>query len=152
MYVEAYLVSRGARYERLTHHPVMTAQRLASAEHITGKHVAKPVVVRIDDEYVMCVVPADAQIDLERVAGILGVSTANLATESEMTELFPDCEVGAEPPIGAMYGLPTLMDPRLEGDFYVIFQAGRHTDAIRMRLADFEAVADPMIGPITSQA
>jgi len=145
MYLKAYLASKNASYAKLHHPPVMTAQELASVEHVTGKHVAKPVIVRTDDVFVMCVVPASAQVNLHRVAELMGTREAMLATEAEMINIFPDTQLGAEPPFGEMYGLPTVMDKSLHGEFDVVFQSGKHTGAIRMPLADFQRIADPIV-------
>ena len=145
MRVESYLDELGVSYRKVPHPLTMTAQGLASATHVSGKMVAKPVVVRVDGENVMCVVPAHLHVDLERVADVMDAEETRLLTEDELEEICSDCELGAEVPIGQLYDLPTLMDARLEEYDQVMFQAGNHLEAIRMRMSDFEAIANPIV-------
>ena len=148
MRVESYLDELGVSYRKVPHPLTMTAQGLASAMHVSGKMVAKPVLVRVDGENIMCVVPANLHVDLERVAEVMDADDARLLTEDELEEVCKDCELGAEVPIGQLYDLPTVMDSRLEGFDQVLFQAGNHLEAIQMRTSDFEAIADPIIAHI----
>jgi Ala-tRNA(Pro) deacylase len=141
MTVQSYLDEAGVQY-RLSHHPTAyTAQDLAAAEHIPGQKVIKPVVVRADGHFVMCALPASHRVDVEELREQLAAQQVELAEEEQLKSLFPDCEVGAEPPIGRIYGLPTLMDESLMKDDYVTFQAGTHRDAVTMRLSDYRRVA-----------
>ena len=129
---------------RVSHHPTAyTAQDLAMAEHVSGKKVIKPVVVRADEEFVMCALPACYKVDLDELRDQLQVRDIELCKEDKLRELFPDCELGAEPPIGRLYGMTTLMDESLVRDDHVTFQAGTHTDAVTMSLADYRRVAQP---------
>jgi len=112
--------------------------------------VAKPVVVKGPSGFAMCVLPAPKQLDLKRAAEVLGEPELRLATEAEMSELFPDCEVGAEPPVGALFGLKTVMDQRLKEDEFLVMQAGSHTEAIKLRRADWERLCDPLVAPIAA--
>lgn len=151
MNLQAFLDKNRINYE-LHHHPTTyTAQGLAQVEHVSGFLVAKPVIVRGRSGYAMCVLPAPDHVDLERVAGLLGERDVRLATELEMSELFPDCDVGAEPPIGTMFGMKTLMDPRLTRDEFLVMQAGTHTDAVRIRRRDWEQLARPLVAPLTNR-
>ena len=100
MKLEQLLQERGIGYEKHKHRLTYTAQRMAAEEHVSGYDVAKPVVVKSGDTFTMCVVPACLRLDLERVAGLLKQPEVRLATEAEMESLFPDCELGAEPPVG----------------------------------------------------
>ena len=100
MKLESLLEEQGIRYEKHAHATTYTAQRLADAEHVSGYMVAKPVVVKAESGYAMCVLPAPKHLDLRRVADALHERDVQLASEAEMAELFPDCELGAEPPVG----------------------------------------------------
>jgi Ala-tRNA(Pro) deacylase len=148
MRVESYLDDRGVSYRKVLHPMTMTAQGLASAMHVSGKMVAKPVLVSVDGENVMCVVPANLHVNLDQVAQLMEGEDVRLLTEDELEEICRDCELGAEVPIGQLYDLPTIMDAHLEDYDQVLFQAGNHLEAIRMRMSDFEAIADPIVGYI----
>lgn len=150
MKIEEFLSERGITYEKHRHASAYTAQGLAHAEHVSGYMVAKPVIVRGEKGFTMCVLPAPKHLDLARVADALAEDEVRLATETEMAELFPDCELGAEPPIGSMFGMKTLMDPQLEEDTYVIIQAGSHTESIKIRRAEWERLCNPAVAPIAS--
>ncbi|MCK6484845.1 MAG: YbaK/EbsC family protein [Phycisphaerae bacterium] len=149
MSLATFLEEKGIRYERHTHSTAYTAQQLAQAEHVSGYIVAKPVIIKGRKDYAMCVVPAPAHVDLVRVAQLLHEPQVRLADEQELSRLFPDCELGAEPPLGTMYGMKTIMDSQLAKDDYLIMQAGTHTEAIKMRRTDFERVCEPMVASIT---
>jgi len=150
MKLEALLEEQGVHYEKYTHATTYTAQRLADAEHVSGYMVAKPVVVKSESGYAMCVLPAPKHVDLRRVAEALHEREVELANEAEMAELFPDCELGAEPPVGSMFHLMTVMDSQLEDDEYIVMQSGTHREAIKMRREDWEALCDPIVAPITT--
>jgi Ala-tRNA(Pro) deacylase len=152
MKLESVLEEQHIEFEKHTHPPTYTAQRLADVEHVSGYLVAKPVVVRGRNGYAICVLPAPKQLDINRVAEILGDPDVRLATESEMTELFPDCELGAEPPVGSMFGMRTIMDSQLRDDEFIIMQAGTHTEAIKTKRADWERLCNPIIGRIARSA
>jgi Ala-tRNA(Pro) deacylase len=149
MKLETLLEEQQIDFEKHTHTPAYTAQRLADVEHVSGYMVAKPVVVRGQSGFAICVLPAPKQLDIERVSEIMGDPDVRLATESEMAELFPDCELGAEPPVGSMFGMRTIMDTSLRDDDYLIMQAGTHTEAIKARRADWERLCNPIIGRIS---
>jgi Ala-tRNA(Pro) deacylase len=140
-----FLESRKVRYVHETHRTAYTAQELAQEEHVPGKMVAKTVVVKLDDAFALAVMPATARADFARLKSALGAREVRLATELEFTGLFPDCEVGAMPPFGNLYGVPVYVDAALAQDEEVIFNAGTHQDTIRMRYADFERLALPKV-------
>jgi Ala-tRNA(Pro) deacylase len=148
MRLESVLEEQHIKFERHTHVPTYTAQRLADVEHVSGYLVAKPVVVRDRQGFAICVLPAPKQIDLDRVAELIGDPEVRLATESEMSELFPDCELGAEPPVGSLFGMRTIMDSGLRDDEYILMQSGSHTEAIRTRRDDWERLCNPITGDI----
>jgi Ala-tRNA(Pro) deacylase len=138
-----FLESQKVRYVHETHRTAYTAQELAQEEHVPGKMVAKTVVVKLDDAFALAVMPATARADFARLKSALGAREVRLATELEFTGLFPDCEVGAMPPFGNLYGVPVYVDAALTQDEEIIFNAGTHQDTIRMRYADFEHLARP---------
>jgi Ala-tRNA(Pro) deacylase len=145
MNLQSFLDGLGVSY-RVSHHPTTyTAQMLAEIEHVPGRKVIKPVVVRADGEFVMCALPACYRIDLGELKDQLQASEVRIVGEPELTELFPDCEPGAAPPVGRLYGMTTLMDESLTADDRVTFQAGTHQDAVTMSLAEYRRAAQPEI-------
>ncbi|HEX8522748.1 MAG TPA: YbaK/EbsC family protein [Tepidisphaeraceae bacterium] len=145
MNVQSFLDQMGVNY-RVSHHPTAyTAQDLAATEHVTGNKVIKPVIVRADGEFVMCALPASYKVDLEELRYQLDANDVSLVEEQKLPELFPDCALGAEPPIGRMYNMPTLMDESVMNDDQVMFQAGSHEDAIMMSLAEYRRAAMPEV-------
>src|SRR5438552_15356569 len=145
MNLPSMLDEMGVNY-RLSHHDTaFTAQDLAHSEHLSGRKVIKPVVVKADGRFVMCALPASHRVDLDTLRDQLQVRDVELADEQTLNEMFPECELGAEPPIGSMFGMPTLMDESLFADDRVTFQAGTHQDAVTMTLADFRKVASPEV-------
>ncbi len=148
MDLDLLLRRHGMPFTRTTHPPTFSSQRLAAESHTPGRNVAKPVLVRVGTTYVLCVVPADRRVDLDAVARVMNVSLASMASEHELSQVFHDCELGAEPPFGKPYGIPTLMDVSLRQDEYVVFQAGSHTEAVRMLRADYERVAEPIVASV----
>jgi Ala-tRNA(Pro) deacylase len=132
------------RYEILHHPEAVTAQRSAQAEHVKGRHHAKVVIIRSGEQRMMIVLPADHQIDLEKVEKVLG-KAASLDKEQDFKSLFPDCAIGAMPPFGNLYGLPTCVDKSLAEQDYIVFEAGTHTDAIKMTYRDYEKIVKPRI-------
>ncbi len=145
MEVKEFLKKSGTPYETSKHAPVFTSQKMAQIEHEPGRYVAKPVIVKADGRFLMCVLPAARHVDLAKLKSQLAAGTVELARESEIAELFPDCDVGAEPPFGNLYKLPTLMDKALEKDDHILFQAGTHEEAIRMSMADYRKLVEPRV-------
>jgi Ala-tRNA(Pro) deacylase len=145
MNVQNYLDQMGVHYRLSRHDTTYTAQDLAAAEHVPGRKVIKPVVVKADGQFVMCALPASHRVDLDTLRQQLQVRACELAAESDLERIFPECELGAEPPIGRMFGLPTFMDESLFADDRVTFQAGTHQDAVTMTLADYRRVAMPEV-------
>src|SRR5439155_12510876 len=131
-------------YEVLHHPEAVTAQRIAQAEHVKGRHHAKVVMVKSGEQQLMTVVPADHQIDLAKVETAIG-KPASLATEGEFKSLFPDCAVGAMPPFGNLYGVPTYVDKSLSQEDYIVFEAGTHADAIKLSYRDYERIVKPQV-------
>jgi Ala-tRNA(Pro) deacylase len=145
MEIVEYLQKSGVRYQLSEHVPVYSAQGLAAAEHESGKFVAKPVIVKADGRFVMCVLPANGRIDLEKLRSQLDANSVALANEQDFQGLFPDCELGAEPPFGNLFDLPTVMDRTLERDDHILFQAGTHARAARLRMDDYRDLVHPRV-------
>src|SRR5438445_3929422 len=110
MNVQSYLDQLGITYRVCHHNTAYTAQDLAAAEHMPGRKVLKPVIVRADNEFVMCALPAAYKVDLDELRKQLQARHIDLVSEEKLPELFPECELGAEPPIGRMYNMQTVMD------------------------------------------
>jgi Ala-tRNA(Pro) deacylase len=145
MKFQAYLDEAGIPY-RLSHHPnAYTAQDLAALEHVPGRRVIKSVIVRADGELLLCALPASYRIDLHELREQLQAEDVRLVDEAKLADLFPDCELGAEPPVGKLYGLTTLMDESLIADDRVTFAAGSHAAAVTMRLSDYRRLAQPEV-------
>ncbi|MBI5865321.1 MAG: YbaK/EbsC family protein [Planctomycetes bacterium] len=139
---------RGVSYEKHSHEIAFTSQALAQEENVSGWMVAKPVVVKGTHGFAMCVLPAPARLDLKRAAGALNESHVRLASESELQQLFPDCELGAEPPVGVMFQMTTIVDPQLRQEDYVVMQAGKHTESLTVRRSDWETVCNAHVAPL----
>jgi Ala-tRNA(Pro) deacylase len=125
MKVVEFLDSKGVHYEMTQHRPTFTAQQMAAEEHVPGIEVAKPVVVRVDGTFYLCVLPACCKINFDALRRALKAKEVVLADEDEMATLFEDCTLGAEPPFGHLYGLETLMDGSLEDDPFIVFKPER---------------------------
>ena len=140
--LKTFLEQNQVRYTSMTHSPTYTAQAAAAAMHVPGKELAKTVVVRAGEETLLAVLPASYHVNLQKLGALVG-KTVRLATEQEFTSLFPDCELGAMAPFGHLYSLPVYVDEALAADEEIVFNAGTHRDAIRMRYADFAQLAKP---------
>ncbi len=140
--LRALLDEQGVDYQVDEHPKAYTAQEVAASEHVTGWRVAKTVILQADGELVMVVAPAAAEIDLEKATAVLDASEVQLASESQFADAFPDCEVGAEPPFGHLYGVRTLVDERLTREPHVVFRAGTHTETVRMWIDDYLRLVD----------
>jgi Ala-tRNA(Pro) deacylase len=136
-------------YEVLSHRPAYTAQDVAAAQHVPGREMAKVVVAKAGDRFVMAVLPAPRRLDLEKLAACVSERTARLATEDEMMRLFPGCDPGAEPPFGSLFGIPVYVDESLTADEHVVCPSGSCTETIRLRSADFAAAVRPVVADLT---
>ena len=143
--------ANGVSYQLMSHATAYTAQEVAAAQHVSGKQVAKVVIARADEERnVMLVLPASSHIDFERLRGHLGVKALRLAKEEEFSGIFPDCDLGAMPPFGHLYGLPVYVDAELARNSEVVFQAGTHRDTVKIAYADFARLALPSVADLAS--
>ncbi|TAK35713.1 MAG: YbaK/EbsC family protein [Chloroflexota bacterium] len=150
--VEDYLKAQGVQFQEVHHPLAYTAQDVAASEHVSGRLVAKVVMAMSGDKPYMLVLPASLKVDLEKARQSLGLTDLRLASESDFERLFPGCEVGAMPPFGNLYGLPVYVDPRLAEDPEIIFQAGTHTETIKIRYSDFERLVHPQVRDLAHAA
>ncbi|AKU91858.1 aminoacyl-tRNA deacylase [Vulgatibacter incomptus] len=147
--LERYLRERGTPYRFLGHPRAIASQETAEAEGISGWQLAKSVVVDLaaGDE-VICVVPAPTWVDLDAVCDATETEDAILSDEDRMRELFPGCEVGAEPPFGGLWNLPVIFDPSLLAIDRILMNAGTHDDLIELRTEDYLILERPLLAPI----
>jgi Ala-tRNA(Pro) deacylase len=145
-----YLDKNGVKYEVAAHRQAFTAQEVAEAQHVKGKEVAKVVMLRSGGDFIMAVLPAPYRVDLERAKGALGKTDLALATEQEFAGLFPQCEAGAMPPFGNLYRLPVYVDQTLTRDDDIVFNAGTHTQTVKMKYADFARLVQPTVVSIAA--
>ncbi len=143
--VREYLDSHTVKYMVMSHSPAYTAQEVAQKTHISGKEVAKTVMVKIDGRMAMVVLPATCEIDFHRLKKVLSAARVELAGEDDFRALFPDCEAGAMPPFGNLYDMPVYVDESLSKDADIVFNAGTHTEVIRMSFEDYEGLVNPKI-------
>ncbi|HUP04946.1 MAG TPA: YbaK/EbsC family protein [Bryobacteraceae bacterium] len=149
--LRAFLESHQAEFTLTIHPKAFTAREVAAAEHLPAREVAKTVVVFGDGAYQMVVIPASKLADFHEVRPVLGLSQARLATENELSKLFPDCEIGAMPPLGPAYGLQVYLDSQLAGQDTIAFNAGTHREVIHMKTAEFRRLAAPHIVALTRE-
>jgi Ala-tRNA(Pro) deacylase len=143
--LRSFLDAHHAEYTVTVHPKAFTAREVAFAEHLPPREVAKTVVLFGDGEYHMAVVPANRLVDFQELRPALGLAQARLATEEELQRLFPDCELGAMPPIGSLYGLPVYLDSSLAGEPVLCFNGGTHREVIHMPTADFRRIVAPTV-------
>lgn len=143
MNLDEFLNSRQVPFEKMSHRPAYTANRVAQTLHVPGREMAKSVLLRTDRGYVLAVLPATHRVDLEEIRSELGEDHIAMATEDDMCQVFPDCERGAMPPFGSMYHVPTIVDDTLAADDEIVFEGQNHEEAIRMSYRDYEAVEHP---------
>jgi len=140
-----FLDSYCIRYIVISHSVAYTAQGIAALAHIPGKELAKTVIVKIDGALAMAVVPASSQVDLPLLRAATGAKSVELAAEMEFRTSFPDCETGAMPPFGNLYGMPIFADTSLAQDEEIAFNAGTHRELFRMRWADYAGLVHPRV-------
>lgn len=139
------LDSQKVKYILLTHSPAFTSQEIAAAAHISGKQLAKTVIVKIEGKLAMVVLSANEHVNFAKLRDITGVSKIDLASESEFKDRFPECEVGAMPPFGNLYQMPVFISNQLSQQDNIIFNAGSHSELIQMSFDDFERIVQPKI-------
>lgn len=143
--LKAFLDENNIRYVTIKHSSAYTSQEIASSAHVSGKELAKTVMIKIDDEMAMAVLPASYQVDFKLLNEVFKNQKVSLATESEFKNLFPDCEVGAMPPFGNLYDMDVFVAEILRKNKEIVFNAGSHKELIRMNYKDFERLEQPAI-------
>jgi Ala-tRNA(Pro) deacylase len=138
-----FLDAHNVRYVVISHSPAYTAQGVAGLAHISGKELAKTVIVRLDGRLVMAVLPAKYHVDMVSLRRATNAKTASLATEEEFKNQFPQCETGAMPPFGNLFGIAVFADETLEKDKEIAFNAGTHRELIQMAWQDFKELVGP---------
>ncbi len=144
--LENMLAESGADYHVIVHDPAFTALEEAAATHVPGRNWAKTVVVLLDGSPALATLPATRRVDPDKLRRVTGATEVELATEEEFAELYPDCELGAMPPFGNLYGQTTFVDESLREDEHIAFHAGDHRTAIDMTYAAFEELVGPVPG------
>lgn len=145
-----YLNENGVKFVTISHSKHYTAQEIAASAHIPGKELAKTVMFRMDDRMAMAVVPSSCRVNLDLLQKASGAGLVDIASEKEFKALFPDCEVGAMPPFGNLYEMPVFADAKLAEDSEIAFNAGSHTELIRLPYEDFERLVRPKVARISS--
>ena len=149
--IKEYLDHHHIKYVVISHSLAYTAQGIAALTHISGKELAKTVIVKIDGTLVMAVVPASCHVDLQLLKAAAGAKTAVVAAEEEFKDRFPDCETGAMPPLGNLYGMSVFADESLTHDEEIAFNAGSHRELVRMAWEDLERLVHPKITNLTTR-
>jgi Ala-tRNA(Pro) deacylase len=145
--ISEYLDSHHVSYQSCRHSPAYTAQGIAQAQHVSGKKMAKVVMVVADiRKLVMAVVPASYRVDLNKLGQLLKTEWIRLATEEEFRDVFPECELGAMPPLGNLYNLEVWIDDSLKSHPGISFNAGTHAETIQMSYSDFDRLVQPRMG------
>jgi Ala-tRNA(Pro) deacylase len=146
-----FLDTNHIKYSVIGHSAAFTAQGIAALAHIPGKELAKTVIVKVDDKMAMAVLPASSKIDLDLLKQATRAEKVELAAEGQFRSLFPDCETGAMPPLGNLYGVTVLVDRALTKDEEIAFNAGSHRELIRMSYRDFERLVRPRVADFSKR-
>ena len=144
--VREYLDSRNVPHEWLQHAQAFTAQEVAHSIHFSGKHLAKTILLSADGRLVMGVIPASHRLNLQELRTLLEAKRLEMVTEDELAKLFPDCELGALPPLGNLYGMEVWVDRALGESEDIVFCTGTHVDCVRMKYSDFAGLVTPRVG------
>ncbi len=146
-----YLEENHVEYMTVSHSPAFTAQEIAARAHVPGKDVAKTVMVKLDGRMAMVVLPAPDKVSAARLKEVSGASVVELATEREFAEIFPTCEVGAMPPFGNLWGMDVYADAQLCADEEIMFNAGSHTELVKLSFAEFERLVRPRVAALSTR-
>jgi Ala-tRNA(Pro) deacylase len=144
-----FLDSNDVKYVTIRHSPAYTAHEVAASAHIPGKDMAKTVIVDLDGKMAMAVLPASSRLDLDQLRAATSAHQVAISDETRFRGLFPDCEVGAMPPFGNLYGLDVFVADSLAEDEEIAFNAGTHTEVVRLAYQDFERLVQPKVAKLT---
>ena len=148
--LKAFLDQNNVKYVSIVHSPAYTAQEVAASAHITGKELAKTVIVELDGKMAMAVLPANRIILLQDLRDVTGSDQVRFASEDELAALFPDCETGAMPPFGNLYGMEVYVAESLTDQNEIAFNAGSHTEVMKLAFSDFDRLVHPKVLAFTS--
>lgn len=143
--LKEFLDKNNIKYVSITHSKAYTAQEVAASAHIPGKELAKTVILKVEGKMAMAVLPASYKIDFDHLKEIIGLNDVRLADEIEFKDKFPGCEVGAMPPFGNLYGMDVYVAESLAEDDEIAFNAGSHTELIKLAYNDFERLVKPKV-------
>jgi Ala-tRNA(Pro) deacylase len=143
--LKEFLDDHQVKYVVITHSPAFTIQETAARTHIPGKELAKTVIVEIDGKIAMAVLPGSQKVDLEQLRESVGAELVGLAKEEAFKDRFPECDLGAMPPFGNLYGMPVYVADSLTEDDEIAFNAGSHTQLVKMAYDDFERLVQPTV-------
>ena len=149
--LKQFLDENKIKYVSIQHSPSYTAQEIAASAHIPGKDLAKTVMVKIDDRMAMAILPATQQVDFHHLSRAAKAKEIELATEEEFADKFPGCEIGAMPPFGNLYGMDVYVDESLTEDETIAFNAGSHTELIKLPYADFKRLVQPKVANFSAK-
>lgn len=149
--LKEFLDSHNIKYLSISHSPAYTAQEIAASAHIPGKELAKTVIVKLDNKMAMAVLPASHKVDFGLLRQATGASSIELASEQEFKDMFPECQVGAMPPFGNLYGMEVFVAESLAEDAEIAFNAGSHIELIRLPYKDFERLVKPKVVNFSSK-
>jgi len=144
-----FLDGETIKYVAIRHPTAYTAQDIAASAHIPGKELAKTVMVKIDGRMTMVVLPASYRVDFDLLRRASGAATIEMASEEEFKSLFPGCVVGAMPPFGNLYGMPVYVAQSLAENEEIAFNAGTHSELIKLKYKDFERAVEPMVARLS---
>jgi Ala-tRNA(Pro) deacylase len=150
--IREFLDGNNARYVMIHHSPAFTASEVAASVHVPGKQLAKSVMVKIDGQLAIAVVPATRDVDFELLRSETGARDVRIAEEPDFVECFEGCQLGAMPPFGDLFGFGTYVERSLAKEKYIAFNAGTHTDVIVMEFNDYRRLARPKLAHIDADA
>jgi len=148
--LQRLLEGRHIQHEVHAHRTAMTAAELAAADHVPPSEVAKVVVLRSADRFLLAALPATRHLDVERLRALVGDAKLRLATEPEFADAFPECELGAIPPIGELFGVPLWVDDSLGREAETVFSGGNHRETVHLAYRDFVRLAKPTFGSFST--
>jgi Ala-tRNA(Pro) deacylase len=150
--LKEFLDENNVKYVSISHSQAFTAQEIAAAAHVPGKELAKTVMVKLDGELAMAVLPAPDQVSLSRLKKIAGAKNVEVAAEQDFADRFPGCELGAMPPFGNLWELAVFVDQRLREDEQIVFNAGSHTELMKLSYSEFERLVKPVVGALSTRS
>ena len=150
--LKEFLEENKVKFVTISHSQAFTAQEIAAAAHVPGKELAKTVMVKLDGELAMVALPATDQVSIPRLKEATGAGEVELALEGEFSDRFPNCEIGAMPPFGNLWDMTVFVDEHLREDEQIAFNAGSHTELVKLSYADYERLVEPVVAKLSTRA